>query len=107
MAKEFSKKFYKSKEWKDCRERYASTRRHLCEDCLVRGIYSPGVIVHHVEELTPMNINDPETTLGFQNLKLVCRQCHADIHKKPNRNRRFLFGTNGQVFIRQEQDLNA
>ena len=39
-----------------------------------------GVIVHHKEHLTPSNINDPSVSLSFDNLELVCRDCHADVH---------------------------
>ena len=55
MAKDFARSFYSSKQWQDCRNEYAKRRHHLCEDCLRRGIYKPGVIVHHIEELTPEN----------------------------------------------------
>lgn len=65
MAKEFARSFYSSKAWQDCRNEYAKRRHHLCENCLRRGIYKPGVIVHHIEELTPFNITNPEIALGL------------------------------------------
>lgn len=80
MAKPWARKFYSSKAWQDCREEYARSRQYLCEDCMRRGIYKPGVIVHHVEELTPMNIHIPEVAMGFKNLELLCRDCHARRH---------------------------
>ena len=80
MAKEFAKKFYSSKRWQVCRNGYAAMRGHLCEECLKHGIYKPGVIVHHVEELTPANINRPEIALNWNNLELLCRECHKEIH---------------------------
>ena len=80
MAKEYAKKFYSSKRWQDCRNGYAAMRGYLCENCLKHGIYKPGVIVHHVEEITPMNIENPEITLSWSNLELLCRDCHKDIH---------------------------
>ena len=80
MAKEFARSFYSSKAWQDCRNEYAKRRHHLCEDCLRRGIYKPGVIVHHIEELTPFNITNPEIALGFDNLELLCRECHLREH---------------------------
>ena len=80
MAKDFARSFYSSKQWQDCRNEYAKRRHHLCEDCLRRGIYKPGVIVHHIEELTPFNITNPEITLGFDNLELLCRECHLREH---------------------------
>ncbi len=82
MAKEFSKKFYSSKRWQQCRNDYAAHAHHLCENCLARGIYKPGVIVHHIEELTPMNIDNPEIATGFDNLQMLCRECHREQHKE-------------------------
>ncbi len=80
MAREFARKFYSSKRWQDCRNEYAKRAHHLCENCLAKGIYKPGVIVHHVEELTPLNIDKPEIALSFDNLELLCRECHAELH---------------------------
>lgn len=80
MAKDFAKKFYSSKAWQTCRNEYAAKRHHLCEDCLRRGIYRPGTIVHHKIELDPVNIEHPEITLDFNNLELLCRDCHRKVH---------------------------
>ncbi len=80
MAKEFARGFYSSKQWQECRNEYARRKHYLCEDCLRRGIYKPGVIVHHIEELTPFNITNPEIALGFDNLELLCRECHLREH---------------------------
>lgn len=82
MAKPFAKAFYSSKAWQDCRNEYAKSVHYLCENCLKRGIYRPGVIVHHVEELTPANINTPEIATGFNNLEMLCRECHREQHKE-------------------------
>lgn len=32
--------------------------------------------MHHVEEITPENINDPDITLSFDNLRYECKMCH-------------------------------
>ena len=80
MAKAFAKRFYSSKIWQDCRNEYAKRAHHLCEDCLRRGIYRPGVIVHHKIELDPITIENPEIALSFDNLELLCRDCHAARH---------------------------
>lgn len=71
MAKEFSRKFYKSVAWKRCRESYISSKYGLCEKC-----EAPGKIVHHKILLTESNINDPNITLNFDNLELLCKSCH-------------------------------
>lgn len=80
MARSFSARFYKSRAWQDAREAYIRSVDGLCERCMRRGVYRPGVIVHHIVHLTPENINDPEVTLGFDNLEYVCRDCHAAEH---------------------------
>lgn len=82
MAKPFARKFYSSKAWQSCRNEYAKRRGYLCEDCLRRGIYKPGEIVHHVIELDPINIERPEVALNFDNLELLCRDCHARRHEQ-------------------------
>lgn len=78
--KEYAKGFYKSQAWKRCREAYARSRRGLCEVCLDRGMYRAGVIVHHREHISPENISDPAVLLDWNNLQLVCRDCHAELH---------------------------
>ena len=80
MAKEFARKFYSSKAWQSCRNEYAKRRHYLCEECLRQGIYKPGVIVHHKIEIDPITIEKPEIALNFDNLELLCRECHAEAH---------------------------
>lgn len=80
MAKQYAKAFYKSQAWKDCRAAYFKHAGGLCERCLARGLYNPGVIVHHKEHISPDNITDPRILTDFNNLELLCRQCHAEEH---------------------------
>lgn len=80
MAKQFARQFYSSKAWQECRNEYAKRAHHLCENCLRKGIYKPGKIVHHIIEIDPVNINNPEVALSFDNLELLCRECHAEVH---------------------------
>lgn len=82
MAREFSRAFYNSAAWKSCREAYKRSRGGLCEDCLERGLITPGDEVHHVIELTPDNIGNPAVTLNWSNLRLLCKDCHAKRHTK-------------------------
>ena len=84
MAKEFAQSFYNSTAWKRCREVYKRERAYLCENCLRKGIYKAGEIVHHKIEIDPININNPEITLNFDNLELLCRDCHAAMHEQTN-----------------------
>lgn len=97
MAKNFAKAFYSSKQWQDCRNEYARQRHYLCENCLRRGIYKPGVIVHHKIHLDPVNINDPSIALNPDNLELLCRECHAAEHGKTVK--RYKVGPNGEIFF--------
>ena len=82
MAKEFAKAFYNSRKWKKCRDAYIKHREAidggLCESCKERI----GYIVHHRTELTPDNINDPDITLNFRNLKYDCHICHQKENAK-------------------------
>lgn len=78
--KEYAASFYKSKQWQDCRASYVKMVGGLCEDCMKHGIYKAGEIVHHKIHITPENIQDITITLSFDNLKLVCRECHAMEH---------------------------
>lgn len=82
MSKDFSRQFYSSQAWNNCREAYKKSVGYLCEDCLRKGIIKPCEIVHHIIELTPDNINNPDITMNFNNLRAVCRECHAEEHGK-------------------------
>ena len=97
--KEFARYFYSSKAWQHTRTAYAKSKRNLCEVCLSKGIVKPGEIVHHKIHLTPENINDPSITLDWNNLQLVCRDCHAAIHDK--RQRRYKIDDYGRVIVRE------
>lgn len=105
MARDFAKSFYSSKQWQDCREAYLKTVGYKCEDCQAKGIETPAVIVHHIVEIRPQNINDPAVTLNFANLKAVCRQCHADEHINHSNGKRYFFGENGEVIMKKASPL--
>lgn len=95
MSKDFARAFYNSTAWKKCRAEYAKSQRYLCEDCLQKGILTPGEIIHHKQPITPENINDPSITLSFDNLKMVCRKCHAEEHGQ--RQRRYIVLSDGTI----------
>lgn len=75
MAREFSKAFYNSAAWRKCRDAYVQSRFGMCERCP-----EPGLIVHHKIVLSPENINDPFVTLNWDNLELLCLDCHNREH---------------------------
>lgn len=83
--KDYAASFYSSKAWQRTREAYKRSVGGLCEVCWAKGVIKPGEIVHHKIHLTPENINDPEVTLSFNNLQLVCREHHAQIHDRKKR----------------------
>lgn len=77
--------FYKTTAWEACRDAYIRSVGGLCERCYAKGRITPGVIVHHKIHLTPENAHDPEITLSFDNLELLCRNCHAIEHSRTGR----------------------
>lgn len=77
MAKEYAKRFYNSKAWRTCRDSYFKSMYGLCERC-----GNGGKIVHHKVYITPDNIGDPSITLNWDNLELVCQDCHNKEHSE-------------------------
>lgn len=76
MAKEYAKKFYKSRGWQGCRSSFIAERVRrdgaMCQRCKEK----PGYIVDHIEEISPDNINNPDITLNHDNLQYLCLECH-------------------------------
>ena len=103
FMKPFAEKFYKSTNWQTCREAYARSVKYLCEDCLGNGLIVPGEIVHHVTEITPENIDDPEITMNFNNLRMVCRDCHAK-HHGAKQGQRYTILSDGTVIPKREKN---
>lgn len=75
MAKEYAKRFYDSKAWKDCRKAFMNSKHFICERC-----GSPAYICHHKKHITPSNINDMNITLNWNNLQALCLDCHNVVH---------------------------
>lgn len=100
MAREFSKQFYNSKEWRDCRKRYIQLmpryKRGLCEDCYDKGIHKLGLELHHKIELTPKNIHDRNITLNHDNLIFLCYECHKKRHIKEDK-RNYIIDEYGNI----------
>ena len=76
MAREFSKDFYNSKQWKQIRSAVLKRDKYICQFC-----GSPAEEVHHVIHLTPDNIGNLEVTSKMENLISLCRDCHIEHHK--------------------------
>lgn len=99
MAREFAGNFYKTQQWKKTRELYAKSVGGLCEICWANGQIKAGDIVHHKIHLDETNIQNPNITLSFSNLQLVCRDCHAMLHKNSDASRRYRVEADGTVVI--------
>ena len=76
MAREFSKSFYNSKEWKAVREFCLLRDHYACVKC-----GAPAEEVHHIIKLTPENILNTDICLNQDNLVSLCRECHFNEHK--------------------------
>ena len=85
MARDFAGNFYKTATWKAVRKAYIKSVGGLCERCYAKGLIKHGDTVHHKIHLTPENIHDPNVTLDPDNLILLCRDCHAEMHKSVKR----------------------
>ena len=85
MAEKFAHPFYVSAEWINCRKAYAKSKGGLCERCMAKGLCTPGTQVHHKVRLTPDNLGDPQITLSWDNLELLCTACHQEEHKGKRR----------------------
>lgn len=75
MSKDYAKSFYNSQAWKDTQAAYMASQYYICERC-----GSVARIVHHIHYITPMNINDPNITLSWDNLQALCIDCHNAEH---------------------------
>lgn len=98
MAQSWAQDFYASRAWANCRAAYKKKAGGLCERCLKKGLIVPGVIVHHRQHLTAENISNPEISLSFDNLELLCRDCHAEEHE--HNQKRFFFTEDGTMIIK-------
>lgn len=77
MAKDWAKSFYNSDLWKQVRRDILDRDGGFCVAC--------GAIaaeVHHITELTPENIHDPEISINPANLISLCGDCHKAKHRR-------------------------
>ena len=76
------KQFYNSKEWIDFRLRIIADRGVTCSECKKLILEDKDLHIHHIIELTLMNVNDYNISLNPSNVKVVCHECHNKIHKR-------------------------
>lgn len=89
--------FYKSAAWKNCRDSFFKTRGGLCERCLKKNIIRAGKIVHHRIYLNSKNVDDPKISLNFDNLELLCQDCHNKEHHASRSDKRYYFDKQGNM----------
>ena len=94
--------FYVSWKWRKCREAYAKSVGNVCERCRSRGIIEVGskknpLETHHIIPLTDDNINDPNITLNWNNLELLCKRCHDE--ERARKAKRWKIGPDGHVTV--------
>jgi len=93
MAQAFAKWFYESKEWRKCRNSFFRYKHGLCERC-----GGAGLIVHHKVRITQQNVHDANVTLNWDNLELLCQDCHNKEHmSKCNTNNEVMFDEDGNL----------
>ena len=64
-----------------CARAYKREKGGLCERCYADGKITAGDEVHHKIRLTPENLGDPSIALNWDNLELLCKDCHIKEHK--------------------------
>lgn len=94
MARSIDYKFYNRKQWKQVRDAYFKSVFGLCERC-----GKPGYIVHHKTPLNTNNVNDPKIAYSFDNLELLCLDCHNAEHfaGRPKVREGLVFDENGNL----------
>ena len=70
--------FYNTKEWKMLRMQKYIDADGFCERCMKSGIVRRGKEVHHIVPLD----KDWSRRLDYNNLILLCPECHNEIHER-------------------------
>lgn len=96
-----NKKFYNSIAWRKCRDAYSQSVNGLCEICLSKGKLTVGQEVHHKIPLTLDNVNDPNIALNWDNLQLLCFECHQGIthNRQPILREGLAFDDKGNIIV--------
>ncbi|SHF20494.1 HNH endonuclease [Seinonella peptonophila] len=75
--------FYRRKAWQQCRIQVLQRDHYLCQVCIIKGIYTPADVVHHIEHLK----DRPDKALDMSNLQSVCHTCHNRLHPEKGNKR--------------------
>ena len=84
--------FYNGKTWKATRNAYYKSKYGMCEKC---GTCNGKMIVHHKTWINATNVNDTNITLNWDNLQLLCLDCHNEVHFKEKD--KWMFDENGDL----------
>ncbi len=103
VHEQFANAFYSSGAWKRCRRDYADSVGNMCERCRKKGLIVVGtrarpLEVHHRIPLTLENIGNPAVTLNWNNLELLCKDCHEE--ERQRRQQRWRVDADGKVTAR-------
>lgn len=105
------KEFYNTKGWKKNRVAYAISKHCICERC-GRPVYVSGInetlpkekrlryIVHHKEHLNDSNFSDPKIAYDWNNLELLCIDCHTQEHLELPTREGLMFDQGGNLVER-------
>lgn len=78
--------FYNSSDWKNLRNQKFYDADGLCEICKKNGIVNQGKEVHHIEPIEKCW----EKRLDYNNLILLCADCHNTQHERISPLQKFL-----------------
>lgn len=73
--KDYARKFYLSRAWRNTQSAYMNSQHYVCERC-----GSLARIVHHKQHITPGNVGNIMITLNWDNLEALCIECHNTEH---------------------------
>ena len=94
MAESWAARLYNSKAWRDLRRRLIIEAQYKCTICGANHLLDPHHLIgHHQCVLTPNNVNDPAISLNPDNVEIICKQCHDQMHQ------RFGFNNNRNVYL--------
>lgn len=103
--------FYNTKGWKRNRVAYAISKHCICERC-GRPVYVSGInealpkskrlryIVHHKIHLDENNFTDPSVAYDWNNLELLCIDCHNMEHYEQATKSDVMFDEEGNLIQR-------
>jgi hypothetical protein len=74
--------FYTSRPWQAFRAAIIAERGMKCQHCGQLITKVGDLTIHHIKELTPENVHDAMIALNPDNVKIVHRDCHDQIHQR-------------------------